>query len=237
MTEEDLNGFQIARSLVDQGNFGPAQAMVADRSFAALDLLAALGRRGVVCVTRLRRDAALYTPPPPRPPGTVGRPRTKGKRLPNLSEVLVNASSAWQRVTVQGWYGEGERSVDLCSGTAVWRHAGLPVVPARWVPARWVPARWVPARWVLVRDPLGRFTLQALPCTDPGQNPEQILRWFVQRWQLEATFQETRAHLGVERSVSGRTWPSRAPPPACSGCSPLSPCWPPSSAQRHAGPS
>ena len=65
----------------------------------------------------------------------------------------------------------------------MWHHAGLPVVPIR---------------WVLVRDPLGRFNPQALLCTDPGQNPEQVLRWFVQRWQLEATFQEVRAHLGVE---------------------------------------
>ena len=106
--------------------------------------------------------------------------------------MLANAGMAWQRVTVPGWYGEGERTVGLCSGTAVWRHAGLPVVPIR---------------WVLVRDPLGRFTSQALLCTDPSQNPEQILRWFVQRWQLEATFQETRAHLGVETQ---RQWSNLA---------------------------
>ena len=74
---------------------------------------------------------------------------------------------------VPGWYGGGERAVDLCSGTAVWRHAGLPVVPIR---------------WVLVRDPLGRFDPQALLCTDPNQDPHQVLRWFVQRWQVETTF-------------------------------------------------
>ena len=56
----------------------------------------------------------------------------------------------------------------------------------------------MPIRWVLVRDPLGRFDPQALLCTDPNQDPLQVLRWFVQRWQLETTFQETRAHLGVE---------------------------------------
>ncbi len=157
--------------------------LVADSSFAALELLTALGRRGVVCVTRLRLDAALYSPAPPRLPGTIGRPRVKGARLPNLSTVLADAGTTWQRVTVPGWYGQGERIVDLCSGTAVWHHAGLPVVPIR---------------WTLVRDPLGRFAPQALLCTDPDQKPEQVLRWFVQRWQLEATFQETRAHLGVE---------------------------------------
>ena len=27
---------------------------------------------------------------------------------------------------------------------------------------------------------------------------KQIVAWFVQRWQLEVTFEEARAHLGVE---------------------------------------
>jgi hypothetical protein len=60
--------------------------LVADSGFAALELPAALVRRGVTCVTRLRLDAALYAPAPPRRPGAVGRPRTKGARLPTLSE-------------------------------------------------------------------------------------------------------------------------------------------------------
>jgi DDE superfamily endonuclease len=162
---------------------GREVVLVADSSFAALDFLAALVCNGVVCITRLRLDAALYDPAPPRLPGTIGRPRTKGKRLPNLSQVLIDAGTVWQHALVPGWYGGGERAVDLCSGTAVWRHAGLPIVPIR---------------WVLVRDPLGRFDPQALLCTDPNQDPHQVLRWFIQRWQLETTFQETRAHLGVE---------------------------------------
>src|ERR1019366_1898254 len=28
--------------------------------------------------------------------------------------------------------------------------------------------------------------------------PKQILDWFISRWQVEVTFEETRAHLGVE---------------------------------------
>ena len=50
----------------------------------------------------------------------------------------------------------------------------------------------------LVRAPQGEFTPQALLCTDPSADPTQILEWFVLRWQLEVTFQEVRAHLGVE---------------------------------------
>src|SRR4051812_32268448 len=110
---------------------GREVVLVGDSSFAALDLLASLARHGLVCVTRLRLDAALYQPAPPRQPGTVGRPRSKGARLPNLSVILAEEHTHWVRVAVTGWYGEGERAVEVCSSTAVWRHAGLPVVPIR----------------------------------------------------------------------------------------------------------
>jgi len=166
--------------------------LLGDSSFAALDLLAALARHGLVCVTRLRLDAALYAPAPPRRPGTVGRPRTKGARLPNLSDVLVDEATCWQRLAVPEWYGGRELVVEVCSATAVWRHAGLPVVPIR---------------WVLLRDPRHRFDPQALLCTDPARDPLQIVRWFVRRWQVEVTFREVRDHLGVETQ---RQWSDRA---------------------------
>src|SRR5215218_8984897 len=92
---------------------GREVVLLGDSSFAALDLLAALARHGLVCVTRLRLDAALYQPAPPRQPGTVGRPRTKGARLPNLAAVLVDEGTCWVRVTVPGWYGEGARVVEV----------------------------------------------------------------------------------------------------------------------------
>ncbi len=141
--------------------------LVADMGFAALELLAALSRRGVICITRLRLDAALYEPAPPRRPGTKGRPRTKDARLPNLSDVLVRTSTRWRRVTVPGWYGEGDRVIEFCSGAAVWRHGGMPIVPIR---------------WGLLRDPKARFSPQALLCTDPAQDPLQIIRWFILCW-------------------------------------------------------
>jgi hypothetical protein len=166
--------------------------LVTDSGFSALEFLAALFRQEVTCVTRLRLDAALYQPAPPRRPGAVGRPPTKGARLPTLAEVLVDQTTGWQRVTVPGWYGEGERVVEICSDTAVWRHAGMPVVPIR---------------WVLLRDPCRRFDPQALLCTDLAQEPLQIIRWFVQRWQLEVTFREVRDHLGVETQ---RQWSDKA---------------------------
>jgi hypothetical protein len=166
--------------------------LVGDSGFAALELLAAVSRRGVTCITRLRLDAALYDPAPPRLPGTNGRPRTKGKRLANLSEVLTDPATVWERVTLPGWYGDGERDIEISTNTAVWRHGGMPVVPIR---------------WVLVRDPSGRFDPQALLCTSQAQDPVQVLRWFVQRWQVEVTFREVRDHLGVETQ---RQWSDKA---------------------------
>ena len=158
---------------------------VADSTYASLKLLDRCRSlsKPVTFVTRLRLDAALYEPAPPRTPGQLGRPRLKGERLPNLSVVAKDSSTAWRSITVADWYGKAERTLETTSATAVWYGTGLPAVPIR---------------WVLVRDPQGEFVTQALLCTELGAKPEQILGWFVLRWQMETTFQEARRHLGVE---------------------------------------
>lgn len=51
---------------------------------------------------------------------------------------------------------------------------------------------------MIIRDPLGRFKTQALLCTEVTAQPEQIVAWFIQRWQVEVTHREVREHLGVE---------------------------------------
>ena len=165
--------------------------MVGDMSFAALELLGALTAQ-MTCITRLRLDARLFTPAPPRRPGTNGRPRVKGERLPLLSAVLADATTVWHRVSIAGWYGEGRREVELATGTAVWHHGRLPVLPLR---------------WVLVRDPRGRFEPQALLSTDVALGAAEIVGYFVRRWQVEVTFAEARRHLGVETQ---RQWSDRA---------------------------
>src|SRR6266571_7136089 len=158
--------------------------VVADSSYAVLELLADAARlaQPVTVITRLRLDAALYDPAPAREPGTKGRPRLKGERQPTLAQRITDPETVWESVTVP-WYDAQERTVELASGTAVWYHSGMPVVPLR---------------WVLVRDPRGEFHTQALLSTDLHVSPAQILSWFVLRWQLEVTFHEVRDHLGVE---------------------------------------
>ncbi|MCA1606726.1 MAG: transposase, partial [Acidobacteria bacterium] len=109
--------------------------VVGDSSFAALELLDAV-RREVTVITRLRLDAALYEPAPERVAGQTGRPRKKGARLPTLKAVLASAQTLWQSVTIAGWYGESQRTVEITSGTCVWYHTGMPAVPVRWVVVR-----------------------------------------------------------------------------------------------------
>jgi hypothetical protein len=132
---------------------------VADTTYAVIELLAAVRHR-LTMVTRLRLDARLFDPPPPRRPGTRGRRRVTGPRQPTLVQRLADPASRWRRVTVSQWYGEGRRELDILTGTAVWDHAG----------------RRVPVRWVLVRDVGGEHDPQAFLCTDQGADALDILR-------------------------------------------------------------
>jgi hypothetical protein len=154
---------------------------VADTSYAAIELLAAL-RPHLTLITRLRLDARLFDPPPPRQAGTKGRPRVSGARQPTLTQRLADQKTPWRRVTVTDWYAGGERQLDITSGTALWYH----------------PGKRVPIRWVLVRDPDGGLAPQAFVGTDLDADPLDILRHFVRRWSVEVTFAEVRRHLGVE---------------------------------------
>jgi hypothetical protein len=172
---------------------GREVVFVADSSFAALEWLALVARLPRVSViTRLRLDAALYDPPPQRAPGTKGRPRLKGKRRPTLEAVLADEKTQWSTLTIDNWYGEGPREVEVATDTAVWYHTGKPPVALR---------------WVLIRDPQERFKPQVLLSTHLEYTCAQMLAWFVCRWTMEVTFEEARAHLGMETQ---RQWTDRA---------------------------
>ena len=75
---------------------------VADSTYASLKLLFHCRSlsRPLTFITRLRLDAALYKPAPPRRHGQRGRPRLKGERLPNLSVVAEDSSTVWKLTTI-----------------------------------------------------------------------------------------------------------------------------------------
>jgi len=164
--------------------------IVGDGAYASNEFASYLHhfKRPVTLVSRFYLDAALYGKAYAIP---KGRPRVKGAKLPNPQAHVDDPTSLWTTVTVP-WYDGLPRPVEWLSGTALWYRIGI--VP-------------VSVRWVVVRDPLGTFDLQTFFCTLPTALPLQILSWFILRWCLETTFEEARAHLGLETQ---RQWSTLA---------------------------
>lgn len=156
--------------------------IVADSSYSVIDLLRSV-RQYVCVITRIRLDAALYDVLPPRPEGQRGRPHKKGQRLPSLLQRLDDPTTQWSEIVIPKWYNQGSKKMLVASGTAIWYHAGMASLPIR---------------WVLIKDPDAQIEPAALLSTDLELTPCQIINFFIQRWTVEVTFEEVRAHLGVE---------------------------------------
>jgi hypothetical protein len=101
---------QARQALLQTARWLPGRQViaVADSSFSVIEVLRDV-KAQLTVITRLRLDARLYKPPPPRQPGKRGRSPVKGKRLPTLAKRLADPATPWQRVTIRGWYGKAER--------------------------------------------------------------------------------------------------------------------------------
>src|SRR5262249_41855455 len=109
---------------------------VADSLYAGRTLLE--GRpANVHIISRLRMDAALWTPPPPRRRGQTGRPRRRGVRLPPPT-ALAAACRCWRTISLTIYGRTVSAQVFTCR--ALW-YAAL---------------REGPVRIVVVRDPTGK---------------------------------------------------------------------------------
>lgn len=170
-----------------------AWVLLGDGTYACVRLARACTAavRPVPLISRLRLDARLYAFPGPPAPHRRGPKPRKGKRCQALEQRLAEAHRRGKAVEVS-WYGGTTKRVRLLSDCCLWYTPGeLPVA----------------IRWVLVVDPTARHTAMAVFSTDLDLTPEQIVTWFVQRWNVEVTFEETRRHLGVETQ---RQWSDRA---------------------------
>jgi len=170
---------------------GRPLVLVVDDGFAAVSLALACVKSQVTMVSRVRWDAAPYHRPEPPPPGKRGPKPSKGMRQRRLQDWAARSDTPWQTVEVD-WY-QGERqTLWVFSRTAPW-----------WIP-RLPP---VEMRYVLVCDLAGQLRMAAFFCTDLQATPGQILPWVVMRWSVEVTFEEARAHLGLETQ---RQWSGQA---------------------------
>lgn len=136
----------------------------------------------VTWVSRLRLDARLYGWLEEQAKGKKGVKAKKGKRQPSLKVRLLDKGTKWLKTEV-AWYGGRTYTIEYVFGQALWYTPGFDPLPIR---------------WVLVRDPAGKYEATAFLCTDLTADPLQILHWFILRWNVEVTFEEARAHLGME---------------------------------------
>jgi hypothetical protein len=142
------------------------------------------GRLAVV--SKFYPDANLY-----EPPGAYagnGRPRVKGAKRPTPQAVV--AQTPRTRLNV-AWYGGGRRDVEVVSGTGHWYKAGQGLVEVR---------------WVFVHDLTGTHRDEYFYSTDVTMTPQGIIEEYTGRWNVETTFEEARAYLGLE---STRGWCER----------------------------
>jgi len=136
----------------------------------------------VTLVARFRMDAQLYDFPQEQAKDKPGPKPKKGKRQASLKQRLEDPQTVWHTIKMP-WYGGIVRTLEIASGTALWYSQGQNPLPIQ---------------WVLVRDPLGKLENAAFLSTDLDATAQQILSWYVMRWNIEVTFEDARAHLGLE---------------------------------------
>lgn len=126
--------------------------------------------------SRLDLNARLYDAPPIRKPGTNGRPRKRGRRLPTPRQMLGQRT---RRLTLN-IYGRRDRSRVADQVARVY------AAPER------------PLRIVAVEPLTGGRKTQAFYSTCHQATAQQVLTWYARRWSIEETFHDAKGHLGFE---------------------------------------
>ena len=152
-----------------------------DGGFASFDLAQECCRLHITMICRLRIDAKLYDFPPEPLVGKRGPKPKKGERLPSLKDLAKDGSQPWNDARLP-WYQYDEKSISYISGVAlIHKTKHLPIA----------------VKWVLVPVE-GKKTPQAFFSNNVETGALDILKQYMLRWNVEVTFEEARAHLGVE---------------------------------------
>lgn len=182
------------------GFLGKPLWVVADGAYAKAAVLKPLIVLGVVVVSRLRRDAALWTVPVPRT-GRPGRPRKYGEGRISL------AKRAGQR---RGW---ATGTFELYGKTVAKRYKTFE--------ATWRPAGGA-IRVVLVDEPKGWV---AFFCTDPGATVADILGLVAERFSLETAFRDCKGVVGAGQQQVRHVWASVGSFHLCLWAFTMTECW------------
>ena len=198
----------LARELLDLavGHLGDRPVhLVGDAAYIGKPLQALPAH--VTVTARLRCDAALYTPPPPRT-GRRGRPRRKGDRLPELIVIAAMTRYQWTAVRVRCYGKTLDR--DVLALRCLWYGA----------------LKGQLVQVILSRPPGARDGYQlALVTTDLAATPAAVIERYADRWSEEQAFLDARhlAGVGQARTRTRRSVERLVPFGLC--CLSLAICW------------
>ena len=161
--------------------------LTADGAYATL---AGTRPAGVHLTSRMRRDAALFEPAPPRT-GRRGRPRCKGDRLPTPPQLAAGAGKHdWQQVEIDQ------------RGTTITRLAHVRDV--LWYKVN----KHDLVRLVIVRDPDGVENDDYFFTTDLSATGADVATRYAGRWPIEVCFRDVKQDL---RGEDPQSWKRRGP--------------------------
>lgn len=164
--------------------------LTADNEFATAEIAMTSSKQKITFVSRLKLNARLFYFPFRN---TMGRPRNKGHRLPEIATILSDPNVNWETKEV-AWYGGIHKKIHYITSTCLWHvmtHSSNPI----------------PIRYVLIKNAEGISNPILLMSTDIEHEASLIIETYVERWNIEVTFHEAREHLGIETQ---RQWSDMA---------------------------
>src|SRR5215217_5377703 len=148
------------------GRLGPL-CLLLDAWYMRSSLIRAALRRGHAVVGQVRRDTALFRPPPPRAPGTRGRPRVYGEKIDAAAMARLPAS----RHPIAGYGGRVARLRHLLCRPRFLRGV---IVRAVWCELQKRGGGWAKQRLLL--------------STDPALSAVDVVEAYANRWAIEPLF-------------------------------------------------
>jgi hypothetical protein len=175
--------------------------LIGDGGYSSVELVACCQRLDVGFVSRLRLDAGLYAFPEPQPKSKRGPKPKKGAVLRKLAALAADPKTVWCLAEI-AWYGGQGKTVGYRTGVCLWYTPGHDPVPLR----------WVLVRYAETHPRTGKVTVHhaaffGSATEEVALSPERILEWYACRWNIEVTFEEMRAPLGLETQ---RHWSGKA---------------------------
>jgi hypothetical protein len=174
------------RKQMDESGSAQRQLIVSiDGRFTNATVLQQVPERTTL-IGRVRKDSVFFHPPQTQP--AHGRKRKYGQRCPTPEELLKDESVPWQKVQA---FAAGKRhEFEVKTLDPIYTQMDKAKKPLRLVVVK-------PVRYRLTKTQTDRREPAFLICTDPNLPLEQVLQYYLWRWDIEVNFRDEKTLLGV----------------------------------------